>query len=75
MQKHVEDMNLWKERHNGCSQGYGGGGIRLELWLKQLPNGNHIKLVAPYVLTQEEKKFFLDIIKLLRTPTNYGAKL
>jgi hypothetical protein len=50
-------------------------GIKPKLWLKQLPNGNHIKPIAPYVPTEEEKKLFMETIKLLRTPTNYGVKV
>jgi hypothetical protein len=44
-------------------------GIRLELWLQQLLNGSFKKPVAPYTLTKEEKRLFLEIIKFLRTPT------
>jgi hypothetical protein len=50
-------------------------GIQPQLWLQQLENGSYIKPNAPYVLTKEEKRTFLQIIKHLKTPTHYVATL
>jgi hypothetical protein len=50
-------------------------GIRPQLWLWQLANGLYMKLNAPYVLLDEEKKVFLQIIKNLKTPSNYVSTL
>jgi len=38
------------------------------LWLWQVANGFYIKLIAPYVMTNEEKKMFLQTFKKLKTP-------
>lgn len=46
-----------------------------KLWLQQIPNGNYIKVVAPYVMTKQEKKAFLHIIKNFKTPSSYATTL
>jgi hypothetical protein len=48
-------------------------GIRPQIWLWQLANGLYMKPNAPYVLSNEEKKVFLQIIKKLKTPSNYAS--
>ncbi len=51
-------------------------GIWLELWLRHLINScSYLKPHAPYVLMEEEKKIFLEIILKLKTPTNYVGTL
>jgi hypothetical protein len=40
--------------------------IRPKLWLLQIPNGSYIKPMAPYVMTKQEKKALLQIIKNLK---------
>jgi hypothetical protein len=46
-------------------------GICHHLWLQRIGNGSYMKLSAPYVLMDEEKRVFLQTIKKLKTPTNY----
>jgi len=41
----------------------------------QVANGSYMKPIAPYVLTYEEKKTILQIIKQLKTPTHYASAL
>jgi hypothetical protein len=50
-------------------------GIRPQLWLQQVANGSYMKPIVPYVLTYEEKRTFLLIIKQLKTPTHYASTL
>jgi hypothetical protein len=45
-------------------------GIQPHLWVQA--NGvGFIKPIAPYVLTNEEKKWFVQITLNLKTPTHY----
>lgn len=46
-----------------------------KIWLQQVENGSYMKPTAPYVLTYEEKKTFLQIIKQLKIPTHYTYAL
>jgi hypothetical protein len=50
-------------------------GIRPHLWLQQMTNGNYIKLGAPYVMTDQEKKSFLQVLRKLKFPSKYGSNL
>lgn len=50
-------------------------GIWPQIWLQQVANGSYMKPIAPYVLTYEEKKTFLHIIKQLKIPTHYTFAL
>lgn len=52
--------------------------IRPQLWLQPSNSGRtgeFIQPVAPYVLTSNEKQQFVDIIRNLKTPTNYVSAL
>lgn len=40
-------------------------GIRFQLWLQQVGSGSFIKPAAPYIMFDDQKKFFLHIIKKL----------
>jgi hypothetical protein len=48
-------------------------GIRLHLWLFQNPHvsDRSLKLVAPYVLKEDELIVFMDCLKSLRVPIEY----
>lgn len=51
-------------------------GLRRELWLRPRPNRNSFfKPQAPYVLSDAEKKSFVDSVSAIRTPTGYGSSL
>ena len=51
-------------------------GVRRELWLRPATNRQRVhKPHAPYVLTDVEKKFFVDEVSAIRTPTGYGSSL
>jgi hypothetical protein len=50
-------------------------GIWPHLWLQQVGSGSFIKPTTPYVMYDDKKNVFLQIIKKLRTPTNYVATL
>jgi hypothetical protein len=51
-------------------------GLRRELWLRPRPNRQrYFKPDAPYVLTEAEKKIFIDNVSAIRTPTGYGSAL
>ena len=51
-------------------------GVRRELWLRPRENRQKIfKPPAPYVLTDAEKKIFVDEVSAIRTPTGYGSAL
>jgi len=40
-----------------------------------MANRSHIKPTTTYVMTNQEKKAFMHVIKKLRTPTNYVENL
>ena len=48
-------------------------GIREHLWLRRGPleGGNYMKPPAPYVLTKEEQKIFMDQMNGISFPTGY----
>ena len=48
-------------------------GIRQHLWVRRGPvlGGNYIKPTAPYVLSKEEQKIFLDQLAGISLPTGY----
>jgi hypothetical protein len=48
-------------------------GIRPELWLRPAQNGREIFHIppTPYILNAEEKVTAMDIVKSLKTPSNY----
>lgn len=51
-------------------------GMRRELWLR--PRANRLRVFkphAPYVLTDAEKKIFVEEVSGIRTPTGYGSAL
>lgn len=51
-------------------------GQRRELWLR--PRANRLRFHkphAPYVLTDAERKIFVDDVSAIRTPTGYGSAL
>jgi hypothetical protein len=50
-------------------------GIRPHLWLQQTTSGNYIKSIANYVMVELDRKALVQVIKELKTPTNFGAKL
>ena len=51
-------------------------GLRRELWLRPRANRQRFyKPQAPYVFTEAEKKFFMDEVSAIRTPTGYGSAL
>ena len=51
-------------------------GIRRELWLRPRANRqNFVKPHAPYVLSDAEKKIFIDEVSAIRTPTGYASAL
>ena len=51
-------------------------GQRRELWLKPTRNRQRFsKPHAPYVLTDAERKIFVDEVSGIRTPTGYGSAL
>ena len=47
--------------------------IRQHLWVRRgpVPGGNYIKPPAPYVLTKDEQKIFLDQLAGITLPTGY----
>ena len=51
-------------------------GIRRDLWLRPRANRQaFFKPHAPYVFTEAEKKFFLQEVSAICTPTGYGSAL
>ena len=51
-------------------------GIRRELWLRPRANrATFSKPHAPYVLTEAEKKIFIEEVGGICTPTGYGSAL
>ena len=51
-------------------------GMRRELWLRPTGNRQRVhKPHAPYVLTDAEKKLFVEEVSAIRTPTGYGSSL
>ena len=51
-------------------------GQRRELWLRPRANRQRFfKPHAPYVLTEAEKKVFVEDVSAIRTPTGYGSAL
>ena len=51
-------------------------GLQRELWLRPRANRQRFfKPPAPYVLTDAEKKIFMDEVSGIRTPTGYGSAL
>ena len=49
-------------------------GVRRELWLRPRGNGQmFVKPHTPYVLTNEERKMFIEEVSAIRTPTGYGS--
>lgn len=50
-------------------------GIRPKLWVQQMANGSYMKPKAPYVMINEEKDVFLQVIKKLKILTNYVSIL
>jgi hypothetical protein len=51
-------------------------GVRPELWLRPRANrATFVKPHAPYVLTEAEKKLFIEEVSTICTPTGYGSAL
>ncbi len=50
-------------------------GVRPQLWVQQMVNGSYTKPTIAYVMTNQENKNFMHIIKKLKTPTNYAKSL
>lgn len=51
-------------------------GIRREFWLRPKANRQQfVKPHAPYVLSDAEKKIFIDEVSAIRTPTGYASAL
>lgn len=51
-------------------------GLRRELWLRPRTNRQgFFKPDAPYVLSEAEKKIFIQDVSAIRTPTGYGSSL
>ena len=51
--------------------------IRQHLWLQPSESGRRdfVMLHAPYVLKDNERREFVEVIKKMKTPTNYGSAL
>jgi hypothetical protein len=64
---------LWKKDSYGSRQDMQRHGIREDLWLGLSQNRKEIFHMprAPYIFTAQEKVTVVDIIKRLKTPSNY----